>query len=89
MRLLAEDREKWQQDLGSGDCQILKGKKQEESMLGDVLDAIIYRKELKLAKTENQPSIVNDLLPYAVPKAKLPNNTIVRRYISAKKVTKP
>ena len=58
-------------------------------MLGDVLDAIIYRKEVNLAKTENQPSIVNDLLPYAVPKAKLPNNTIVRRYISAKKVTKP
>ena len=27
-------------------------------------------------------------MPYAMPRAKLPNKTIVRRYISAKKVSK-
>ena len=34
------------------------------------------------------PSIVQDLLPYAMPKTKTPNNTVVKRYISAKKVNK-
>ena len=34
------------------------------------------------------PVIVQDLLPYAMPKIKPPNNAVVKRYISAKKVNK-
>ena len=34
------------------------------------------------------PNIVQDLLPYATPKTKPSNNTVVKRYISAKKVNK-
>ena len=34
------------------------------------------------------PNIVQDLLPYAIPKTKPSNNTVVKRYISAKKVNK-
>lgn len=34
------------------------------------------------------PNIVQDLLPYAMPKTMPSNNAVVKRYISAKKVNK-